>query len=242
MFVPVCCKWANMLSHQPNTRPCTASLRPAGHIQRTPCFFQDQCIWGNDEWRTKTLRPIENEWDLRKSVLHSCLKRTSLQEEELKKRPVSVCAAAATHGFIDPSCRWAPLFCQCVSLNTHWALQKEILYKKGPKGLKLASLHLNNKQSSSPPRPPNLTLLAELFPLQAEVGLLGVGLSSSFQKHSWIQSKAGEGDSLPWRLLLDTPTPCCTSPPQQEKQQPAVVSIRPFRLELAVTDCIYHLI
>lgn len=180
-------------------RPCTASFRPTSHIQRAPCFFQDQYIRRNDELRTKTLRPIENEWDLRKYVLHSRLKRTGLQVEELKKRPVSVCAAAATHGFIEPWCRCVPLFCQCDSLNTYWASQKEILYKKGPKGLKLASLHSNNKQPSSPSSPPNLTLLAELFPLQAEAGLLGVGLSSPFQTHSRIQSKAGEGDSLPWQ-------------------------------------------
>lgn len=153
LFVPVCCKWANMLSHQPNARPCTASFRPTGHIQWAPRFFQDQYIWRNDEWRTKTLRPIENEWDLRKCVLHSCLKKTSLQEEELKKRPVSVCAAATTHCFIDPLCQCVPLFCQCVSLNTYWAFKKKILYKKGPKGLKLASLPSNNKHSS-PPSPP----------------------------------------------------------------------------------------
>lgn len=69
------------------------------------------------------------------------------QEEELKKRPVSVWAAATTHRFIDPSCRCVPLFCQCVSLNTYWALQKGILDKKGPKGLKLVSLPSNNKQT-----------------------------------------------------------------------------------------------
>lgn len=155
LFVPVCCKWANMLSHQPNARPCTASFRPTGHIQWAPRFFQDQYIWRNDEWRTKMLRPIENEWDLRKCVLHSCLKKTSLQEEELKKRPVSVCAAATTHCFIDPLCQCVPLFCQCVSLNTYWAFKKKILYTKGPKGLKLASLPSNNKHSSPPSPPPD---------------------------------------------------------------------------------------
>lgn len=137
LFVPVCCKWANMLSHQPNVGPCTASFRPAGHIQRAPRFFQDQYIRRNDKWRTKMLRPIENKRDLRKRFLHSRLKRSSLQEEELKKRPVSAWAAATTHRFIDPSCRCVPMFCQCVSLNTYWALQKGILYKKGSKGPKL---------------------------------------------------------------------------------------------------------
>lgn len=160
LFVPVCCKWANMLSHQPNARPCTASFRPAGHIQRASRFFHDQYIRRNDEWRTKTLRPIENKWDLRKCVLRSCLKRTGLQEEELKKRPVSACAAATTHRFIDPLCRCVPPFCQCLSLNTYWALQNDISYKKSPRELKLASLPSNDKHLLHATPPPARWLIS----------------------------------------------------------------------------------
>lgn len=234
-----------MLSRQPKARPCTASFRPAGHIQRAPHFIQDQYIRRNDEWCTKTLRPIENERDLRKRVLRSHWKRTRVQEEELKKRPMSLFAAATTHRVIDSSCQCVPLFCQCVSLNTYWTLQKGILSKKGPKEPKWVSLPWNNKQT-----PPPDSLPPDLFPPQAEASLLGVGLSAPFQTRRPIVSRAAEGDSLPQRrsrsevtaLVLDTPTPCCASPPQQEKQQPAAVSIRPIRLEPAVTDCIYHLI
>lgn len=89
-----------------------------------------------------------------------------------------------------------PLFCQCVSLHTYWALQKEIIYKECPLGLKWSSLPSNSKQTSIPDRlspraPPSPTPSTDLFPLQAETGLLGAGLSSPFMTRSQIRCNGG---------------------------------------------------
>lgn len=115
LFVPVCCKWANMLSHQPNVH-----LIQAGHIQRAACFFLRSIYPEGTMSDTQQQRDrSKTNGDFRKRGLR--LERTSAGRgiicKKTKPKPIHVCAAATTRCFIDPSCRCAPVPPVC--LLTH---------------------------------------------------------------------------------------------------------------------------
>lgn len=194
--------------------------------------------------------------DFRKRGLR--LERTSLQQGGLyvKNNPIQVCAAATTRCFIDPSCQCAPVppVCLLTYLLSFGERNNIEEVSSGAEIIFTSCKQQTNIYSRSPLSKPPPMLSTDLFPLQADAGLWGLVLSSPFMTRSQIQGNGGSRRRFPPTAMQPFVShssgsgppppfpPHHASPPQQEEQQPAAVSIRPIRLEPAVTDCIYHLI
>lgn len=113
------------------------------------------------------------------------------------KKSVHVCAAATTHRFIDPPCQCAPVLPVCLSTHVlSFAERNNIQGVSSGAEMIFTSLkqqtNIYSRSSFSKcPPPPSPTPSTDLFPLQAEAGLLGAGLSSPLMTRSQIRGNGG---------------------------------------------------